>query len=91
MDFDKGSWMDDVATFLVTCRDVGVSAAVERSRSGNGAHVWFFFTGPVVAENLNDLLTSNKISERCRHWSKRLGRERMLERTCELIESLVQS
>ena len=49
VDFDKRSWMDDVAAFVETCRDVGVPAAVERSRSGNGAHVWFFFTAPVAA------------------------------------------
>ncbi|MFN8626631.1 MAG: DEAD/DEAH box helicase family protein [Candidatus Binatia bacterium] len=49
VDFDKRSWMEDVAAFIDTCRDVGVPAAVERSRSGNGAHVWFFFTAPVAA------------------------------------------
>jgi hypothetical protein len=35
--------------FVETCRSVGVLAAVERSRSGNGAHVWLFFTAPVAA------------------------------------------
>lgn len=42
-DFDKGSWMQDVEAFPATCREFAVSAAVERSRSGNGAHVWIFF------------------------------------------------
>src|ERR1019366_8513426 len=32
-----------------TCRGFQVSAAVERSRSGNGAHVWMFFDCPVLA------------------------------------------
>jgi superfamily II DNA or RNA helicase len=32
-----------------TARSLGLPAAVERSRSGNGAHVWFFFSAPVVA------------------------------------------
>lgn len=49
VDFDKRSWMDDVAVFIETCRDVGVPTAVERSRSGNGAHVWFFCSAPVAA------------------------------------------
>jgi superfamily II DNA or RNA helicase len=49
VDFDKRSWMDDVVVFIETCRGVGVPTAVERSRSGNGAHVWFFFTAPVAA------------------------------------------
>ncbi|MCA8973228.1 MAG: restriction endonuclease subunit R, partial [Planctomycetes bacterium] len=48
-DFDKGNWMEDVASFVATCRGHDVPVAVERSRSGNGAHVWFFFAAPVPA------------------------------------------
>jgi len=48
-DFDKTSWTDDVVAFTETCRMAGLPAAVERSRSGNGAHVWFFFSAPVAA------------------------------------------
>jgi hypothetical protein len=48
-DFDKESWKDDVAAFVETCRAVGVPVSVERSRSGHGAHVWFFFAAPVAA------------------------------------------
>ncbi len=49
VDFDKSSWLDDVSAFVDTCRRLNVPVAVERSRSGNGAHVWFFFTAPVAA------------------------------------------
>lgn len=42
VDFDKSCWREDVGAFVATCRDSGLPAAVERSRSGNGAHVWFF-------------------------------------------------
>lgn len=49
VDFDKGQWQDDVTAFTKTCHAKGVPHAVERSRSGNGAHVWFFFTAPVSA------------------------------------------
>ncbi|MFI5395674.1 MAG: TOTE conflict system archaeo-eukaryotic primase domain-containing protein [Candidatus Binatia bacterium] len=49
VDFDKHAWVEDVVAFVETCRSVGVPAAVERSRSGNGAHVWFFFAVPVAA------------------------------------------
>jgi hypothetical protein len=48
-DFDGASWQEDVAAFVATCRRIGVSPAVERSRSGKGAHAWFFFSGPVPA------------------------------------------
>ena len=48
-DFDKSSWAEDVVAFAETCRTVGVPAAVERSRSGQGAHAWFFFAAPVAA------------------------------------------
>ncbi len=49
VDFDKVSWQEDVGAFVETCRAMGVPAAVERSRSGNGAHVWFFFSSPIMA------------------------------------------
>jgi superfamily II DNA or RNA helicase len=48
-DFDKGSWADDVLAFAETCRGAGLPASVERSRSGQGAHAWFFFAAPVTA------------------------------------------
>jgi superfamily II DNA or RNA helicase len=48
-DFDQESWTDDVAAFVETSSAIGLPAAVERSRSGNGAHVWFFFAAPVAA------------------------------------------
>lgn len=49
VDFDKATWQEDVAAFRETCSSLGLSVAVERSRSGNGAHAWFFFTEPVMA------------------------------------------
>jgi len=48
---DGRSWTEDVVAFTKTCRRGGVPAAVERSRSGEGAHVWFFFTSPVKASS----------------------------------------
>ena len=48
-DFDKHSWADDVLAFAETCWTIGVPTAVERSRSGQGAHAWFFFGAPVSA------------------------------------------
>lgn len=48
-DFDKKSWAEDVAAFRETCRSFDIPVAVERSRSGNGAHAWMFFAEPVPA------------------------------------------
>ena len=69
VDFDKAQWQDDVTAFVGTCRDKGAPCAVERSRSGNGAHVWFFFTAPVPACNARNmgcyLLTETNVEETC--------------------------
>jgi hypothetical protein len=48
-DFVKSCWREDVLAFTQTCRHNSVPYAIERSRSGNGAHVWFFFSNPVAA------------------------------------------
>ncbi len=55
VDFDKKSWMADSAAFLQTCRRFHIPAIVERSRSGNGAHVWMFFDRPVPAADARKL------------------------------------
>jgi len=49
VDFDKSGWLDDSTAFLETCGGLGLSAALERSRSGRGAHVWLFFEEAVPA------------------------------------------
>lgn len=49
MDFDKESWRHDVLAVMETCRILQIPAALERSRSGNGGHVWLFFTDAVPA------------------------------------------
>ena len=48
-DFDKRTWRQDAEAFLAACRAKRVPAALERSRSGNGGHVWVFFAEPVPA------------------------------------------
>ncbi|MFN7973873.1 MAG: DEAD/DEAH box helicase family protein [Acidobacteriota bacterium] len=48
-DFDGDAWRADIAAFARTCRDVGLPVSIERSRSGDGAHAWFFFSAPVAA------------------------------------------
>ena len=55
VDFDEANWKADVSAFCETCRNIGLVPAVERSRSGNGAHVWFFFEEPVLASDARKL------------------------------------
>ena len=49
IDFDGEEWQKDISTIRKVCSAFTISVAVERSRSGNGAHVWFFFEKPVAA------------------------------------------
>lgn len=48
-DFDRGTWVLDALAYLDACHANGIPAALERSRSGNGGHVWVFLDGPVAA------------------------------------------
>ena len=55
VDFDKKSWQLDAATFLAVCRQMAVPASLERSRSGNGGHVWIFFDRAIPATTARKL------------------------------------
>jgi hypothetical protein len=81
LDFDEASWTDDVAAFVETSRCHSLSPAVERSRSGNGAHVWFFFNAPVPARDARDM-ASFLLTE-----TMRLRRELKLESYDRLFPS----
>ena len=48
-DFDNQNWQEDAGAFVDTCRRFSLPAALERSRSGNGCHVWLFFEDAVSA------------------------------------------
>ena len=55
IDLDGSSWQSDVGAIRQTCRSLDLEPAIERSRSGNGAHVWFFFAGVVAASDARRL------------------------------------
>ena len=54
-DFDKEGWQREAVLYREACRSFGLHPAVERSRSGNGAHIWLFFEEPVDAELARNL------------------------------------
>ena len=54
-DFDGDHWSDDALAYLETCRLRSIPAALERSRSGEGGHVWIFFSQPISARDARQL------------------------------------
>jgi len=67
VDFDKSTWTKDARAFVETCANFQVPAYLERSRSGNGGHVWIFFETPVpavLARKLGALLLTSTMNRR---------------------------
>ena len=54
-DFDGEDWKEDATAVLDTCQRYSIPASLERSRSGEGAHLWIFFTTPVPATTARKL------------------------------------
>lgn len=49
MDFDEEDWQKDISMVRVVCTEFDIPITVERSRSGNGGHAWFFFENKIPA------------------------------------------
>ncbi|EGX9970217.1 DEAD/DEAH box helicase family protein [Escherichia coli] len=57
-DFDEAEWQKDASAFMRSCDELGVPAALEISRSRQGAHVWIFFASRVSAREARRLGTA---------------------------------
>ena len=67
IDFDDEGWDKDISVLRSVCTEVDISFAIERSRSGNGAHVWFFFEeriSAVQARKFGTVLLSSAMNKR---------------------------
>jgi len=61
-DFDGTGWRDDLTAFRRAAANLGLTVAIERSRSGDGGHAWLFFATPVpaaLARRLGTLLVAH--------------------------------
>ncbi|MCT4588815.1 MAG: DEAD/DEAH box helicase [Carboxylicivirga sp.] len=62
-DFDKRDWKEQCLSFIEACISNGIPAYLERSRSGNGGHVWIFFEENLPAVKTRKLFIS--ILQKC--------------------------
>ena len=67
IDFDGDGWKKDVCVARSICERSQIPYAIERSRSGNGAHLWLFFEEPIpapAARNLGSAILTSAMNER---------------------------
>ncbi len=67
VDFDEADWQSDIFMFRDVCIDLNIPVTIERSRSGKGGHVWFFFENPVsasLARKFGTILLTSSMSRR---------------------------
>lgn len=55
IDFDKSDWRESIQAISKACSTHDITHAIEISRSGNGAHLWVFFSEPIPAKIIRQL------------------------------------
>ena len=66
IDFDKKTYENDVSAFWSICDELDIPVYVERSRSGNGAHVWIFFEESIsarIARKMGNILLTKTMEK----------------------------
>jgi len=67
VDLDGDAWQADIGALRETCRRLALPAALERSRSGKGGHLWLFFAEAIpasMARNVGSYLLTETMEGR---------------------------
>jgi len=67
VDLDGDGWQEDAAALRATCQRLDLPVALERSRSGKGGHLWFFFAEALpagMARNVGSYLLTETMEGR---------------------------
>jgi len=67
VDLDGDAWQEDTGALRETCQRLALPVALERSRSGKGGHLWFFFAEAIpasMARNVGSYLLTETMEGR---------------------------
>ena len=56
VDFDKSNWKETILKLHNICKKYNLPTYIERSRSGNGGHLWLFFEDAFPAEQSRKIM-----------------------------------